>query len=236
MFEPSAHERGDRNPSSSIDSPQNTVCGCLFHSTSTLTIRHTDTVVPWPQLNLGCPHWYQQLPNLPITWCVDDVLAMGDCLTKDLGIPRERTQCLLAPSHGNVYTDIGSNPTRANILRLLHSLATNLAIGCGDPIIIYFAGHGTCYLWTEEDADIELEEEHDAECLQNFVEALCPMDRNTFDVSGSLVTDITNRELNATLAQIYSTKDNRIMFIFWTAATPAASCEEWAEKPARFPQ
>ncbi|PBK85084.1 hypothetical protein ARMGADRAFT_891599, partial [Armillaria gallica] len=116
-------------------------------------------------------------------------------------------------SHGNMYTDIGSNPTWANILRLLHSLTTNPAIRCGDPIIIYFAGHGTCYLWTEEDVDIESEEDHDSECPQDFVEALCPVDRNTFDVSGSFITDITDRELNATLTQISSTKGNQITFI-----------------------
>ncbi len=102
---------------------------------------------------------------------------MGDYLIKDLSIPREQTQCLLAPtSHRNTYTDIGSNPTQANILCLLHSLATNLAIRHGDPIIIYFAGHGTRYLWTEEDVDIELEEDHDSERPQDFVEALCPVD------------------------------------------------------------
>ncbi|SJL17446.1 uncharacterized protein ARMOST_20996 [Armillaria ostoyae] len=197
MFEPSAHERGDRNPSSSIDSPQNTA------------YRHCR-------------------PLAPVEFGLSSLVSMATQPTHYV--------CLLAPSHRNTYTNIGSNPTRANILCLLHSLATNPAIGCGDPIIIYFAGHGTCYLWTEEDADIELEEEHDAEHLQNFVEALCPVDRNTFDVSGSLVTDITDRELNATLTQIYSTKGNQITFIFWTAATLAASCEEWAEKPAWFPQ
>ncbi|PBK88324.1 hypothetical protein ARMGADRAFT_899019, partial [Armillaria gallica] len=152
-------------------------------------------------------------PTYPLCGCVDDTLAMGDYLTKDLGVPRERIQCLLAPtSHRNVYTNIGY-PTRANILCLLHSLATNPAIRCGDPIIIYFAGHGTRYLWTEEDVNIESEEEHDAERLQESVEALCPMDRNTFDVSGSLVTDITDRELNTILSQIYRTKGNRITFI-----------------------
>ncbi|PBK59627.1 hypothetical protein ARMSODRAFT_845697, partial [Armillaria solidipes] len=149
--------------------------------------------------------------SYPLRGCVADAMAMGDYLTEDLDVPRERIQRLLAPSsHSDTYTDVGSIPSRANILSLLLSLAANPAIEHGDPIVIFFAGHGTRYLWSEED---DFNEEQDVEPSQKFVEALCPVDRNTLDISGKLITDITDRELNAILVHISRMKGNRITFI-----------------------
>ncbi len=112
--------------------------------------------------------------SYPLRRCVTDTLAMGDYLTKDLDIPKERIQYLLAPtSKSDTHTDFGSVLSHANIISMLLSLAVNPYIEHEDPIIIFFTGHGTRYLWLDSDADFD--EEHDDD-PQNFVKALCPVD------------------------------------------------------------
>ncbi|PBK60331.1 hypothetical protein ARMSODRAFT_982425 [Armillaria solidipes] len=71
----------------------------------------------------------------------------------------------------------------------------------------------TRYLWSEEDGDTDFNEEQDVKPSQKFVEALCPVDRNTLDISGKFITDITDRELNAILVHISRMKENQITFI-----------------------
>ncbi|PBK90832.1 hypothetical protein ARMGADRAFT_877939, partial [Armillaria gallica] len=107
-------------------------------------------------------------------------------------------------------TDVSSVPSRANIISLLHSLTTNPNIEHGDPIIIFFAGHGSRYLLSDHDDN---QEHDDDECPPKFVEAFCPMDRDTLDSSGVPIPNITDRELNTILSQISRTKGPRITFI-----------------------
>ncbi|PBK82958.1 hypothetical protein ARMGADRAFT_872760, partial [Armillaria gallica] len=86
--------------------------------------------------------------------------------------------------------------TRSNIISALVGICKNTEIRRGDNIIIFFAGHGTCY-----------------PCAKYFkdtigglgtVEALCPMDR------GSTIPDISDREMNIILKQICRSKGHRI--------------------------
>ncbi len=140
----------------------------------------------------------------PLNGCVTDALAMEQYLTDDLLVPRERIQILLGPR--NTVTDASSLPSRANILSLLLSLTTNPNIEHGDPIIIFFAGHGSRYPLSDHDDDED-------ECPPKFAEAFCPMDRGTLDSSGVPIPSITDRELNTILSQISRTKGHRITVI-----------------------
>ncbi|KAK0227215.1 hypothetical protein EDD85DRAFT_776991, partial [Armillaria nabsnona] len=88
---------------------------------------------------------------------------------------------------------------RANIIRALCSLVHNPQIEQGDNIVIYFSGHGSTggrpgdHLFP--------------------IEALCPIDRNTIDSSGSRVPDISDREINAILTEISRAKGHHITCI-----------------------
>ncbi|KAK0219723.1 hypothetical protein EDD85DRAFT_730162, partial [Armillaria nabsnona] len=143
--------------------------------------------------------------SYPLRDCVADALTMEEYL---------RIQRLLGPAcYGDTSTDVSSIPSRTNIISLLHSLTDNPNIERNDPIIIYFAGHGSHYPWSDDDNDPDFDEELNDEHSQKFIEVLCPMDHNTLDSSGAPTPDITDRELNAILAQISCTKGNRIMCI-----------------------
>ncbi|KAK0194573.1 peptidase C14, caspase domain-containing protein, partial [Armillaria mellea] len=144
----------------------------------------------------------------PLHGCVADTLAMKAYLADNLFIPKERIQTLLGPY--NTVTDASSLPSRARILSLLLSLATNPDIEHGDPIIIFFAGHGSRYLLSEHDDN---EEYDDNECPPTFVETFCPMDRDSLDSSGVPIPNITDRELNTILSHISCTKGRQITFV-----------------------
>ncbi|KAK0484556.1 caspase domain-containing protein [Armillaria novae-zelandiae] len=149
----------------------------------------------------------------PLRGCVADALAMERYLVDHLLVPRERIQRLLGPA-GDISTDVSSIPSRAKVISNLHSLITNPDIKRGDPIIIFFSRHATRYpLSDDDDNDPGFDSELDEECSPEYVEVLCPMDRNTIDNSGAFIPDITDRELNTLLAQIARTKGNRITFI-----------------------
>ncbi|KAK0205479.1 hypothetical protein DFS33DRAFT_1239179, partial [Desarmillaria ectypa] len=154
-------------------------------------------------------------PSNPLRGCVADALAMKQHFVEDLLVPRERIQSLLGPTDQGHDTpaDVSSIPSRANILSVLLSLITNPNIERGDPIIIFFAGHGSRYPLSDDDDDPDFDEEPDDERSRKFVEALCPIDRNTRDSGGVLIPDITDRELNTILSQISRSKGHRITFI-----------------------
>ncbi|KAK0439715.1 uncharacterized protein EV420DRAFT_1733519 [Desarmillaria tabescens] len=70
----------------------------------------------------------------------------------------------------------------------------------GDIILIYFAGHGSGYP----------EPGHREDGPDNAIEAICPIDRGTELTDGTLIPDISDRELNAILSVISSAKGHRI--------------------------
>ncbi|KAK0194566.1 peptidase C14, caspase domain-containing protein, partial [Armillaria mellea] len=148
--------------------------------------------------------------SYPLHGCVADALAMEQYLVDDLLVPRERIQRLLGPARdGDTSTDVSSIPSRASIISLLLSLTTNPSIKHGDPIIIFFAGHGSRYPLSDDDND----NDEDDECPFRFVKALCPMDRHAPNKSSVIIPDITDRELNAILKQISYAKGSQITFI-----------------------
>ncbi|KAK0441724.1 caspase domain-containing protein [Desarmillaria tabescens] len=176
-----------------------------------------------PKLRLGASRVWAVLIGIdgyssyPLRGCVADALAVEQYLAEDLLVPRERIQSLLGPANCvGTPTDVSSViPSRTNIISILLSLITNSIIEYGDPIIIFFAGHGSRYSLSDKDGDDDpdSDKEHDDEQTRKFVEVLCPVDRNTLDDSGALIPDISDRELNTILSEISRTKGHRITFI-----------------------
>ncbi|PBK90855.1 hypothetical protein ARMGADRAFT_1082580 [Armillaria gallica] len=176
------------------------------------TLREAD---PWPLLDPS--RIYAVLIGIdgystyPLRGCVADAVEMKKYLVEYLHVPNERSQGFLGPvPYGDTSTDVSSlSPSRANILSVLLSLITNLDIKYGDPIIIFFAGHGSRYLLSSQDGP----DDDKALSPPKFVEAFCPMDRDSRDSNGVPVPDISDRELNTILSQIFNEKGSRITCI-----------------------
>ncbi|PBL04310.1 hypothetical protein ARMGADRAFT_1004895 [Armillaria gallica] len=125
---------------------------------------------------------------------------MEQYLTEDLGVPRNRIQRLLGSKEHTSPGDL-IYPSRAHIIDTLVSIIHNSEILYGDNIIIYYSGHGSYYLSEEQGDETE------------YIEALCPIDRDIFDDDGKPIPDISDRELNTILTQISRFKGHRITVI-----------------------
>ncbi len=134
---------------------------------------------------------------------------MKELLMVKFEVPEHRIQCLLGPN--NPTPSSSMTPSRTNILNMLSNLIGNVQIQRGDNIIIYYAGHGSRYLYSPEWA-------HESTCLKADVcpiEAMCPIDRDTMDPDspGRWIPDISDRELNALFTQISRAKGHKITFL-----------------------
>ncbi|KAK0194751.1 hypothetical protein F5146DRAFT_1022562 [Armillaria mellea] len=126
---------------------------------------------------------------------------MEKYLTEDLGVPSNRIQILLG-SKEHTSPEDPMNPSRAHIVGALLSLITNPEIAPVDNIIIYYSGHGSyCVPHVDEDDEIE------------FIETLCPIDRDTLDENDKPVPDISDREFNTILSLIARAKGHYITVI-----------------------
>ncbi len=126
---------------------------------------------------------------------------MEKYLTEDLRVPRDRIQLHL-DSTEDASLIVPIYPSRAHIIDALLSLITNPEIAYGDNIIIYYSGHGSYYPHhTEEDDEPE------------YMETLCPIDRDTLGENDKPIPDISDRELNTILTLISRAKGNRITLI-----------------------
>ncbi|PBK95123.1 hypothetical protein ARMGADRAFT_863898, partial [Armillaria gallica] len=137
--------------------------------------------------------------SYPLRGCVLDARLMEKYLTEDLGVPKDHIQLLLG-SEEHISPDDPMNPSCANIIDALLSLATNAEIKDGDIIIIYFAGHGSSYPSPDDVA------------IYGDIETLCPIDRDII-VNDEAIPDIGDRELNAILSLIAEYKRSRITVI-----------------------
>ncbi len=135
---------------------------------------------------------------------------MKEFLTKVLGVPEGRIQCLLSPNPTPC-----PDPERKNIIDTLLNLSTNPEIQHGDNIIIYFSGHGSSYELSDfyEAGDIAAE---------GSIEALCPVDRTASGTESS-IPDISDREINIILAEIAHAKGNHITLILDCCYSSGAS-------------
>ncbi|SJL17911.1 uncharacterized protein ARMOST_21480 [Armillaria ostoyae] len=139
--------------------------------------------------------------SYPLRGCVPDARLMERYLTEDLGVPSNRIQLLLG-SKEHMSPEDPVCPSRAHIVDVLLSLTTNPKIAYGDNIIIYFSGHGSYYPYhTEEDDEPE------------YIETLCPIDRDTPGEDGKPVPDISDWEFNTILSLISRAKGHCITVI-----------------------
>ncbi|KAK0437903.1 uncharacterized protein EV420DRAFT_154423 [Desarmillaria tabescens] len=149
--------------------------------------------------------------SYPLLGCVSDARLMEKYLIENLDVPGDRIQLLLGSTE-HTSSDHPMNPSRTRIIHTLLSIIGNSQIKYGDNIIIYYAGHGSCYpctegLYNEEDDEKLAVEE------TGFIEALCPIDRDTVDSNGVPIPDISDRELNTILTLISQAKGSRITVI-----------------------
>ncbi|PBK99020.1 hypothetical protein ARMGADRAFT_485964 [Armillaria gallica] len=151
----------------------------------------------------------------PLNGCVSDALEMNDYLLNDLGVPKNRIQLLLGPSgkHCDHCLPVEySSPSRTNIISTLCDLITNPKIEKDDSIVIYFAGHGSCYDHTGFPGNFDNgSSEISFQDLQ-MITALCPIDRDNQD-GGAHIPDISKREIDAILSQLCLEKGHNITFI-----------------------
>lgn len=139
--------------------------------------------------------------SYPLRGCVPDIQLMEKYFTEDLSVPRNRIQ-LLVGSNEHLSPRDSMNPSRAHILAALLSLVTNPEIAYGDNIIIYFSGHGSSYPpGTKGDSEAD------------YIQALCPIDRDTPGENGKPVPDISDREFNTILSLISRVKGHNITVI-----------------------
>ncbi|KAK0184132.1 peptidase C14, caspase domain-containing protein, partial [Armillaria mellea] len=139
--------------------------------------------------------------SYPLRGCGSDVRLMEKYLIEDLSVPRNRVQLLLGSKEHQSPED-PIYPSRAHIVDALLSLITNSNIAHGDNIIVYYSGHGSYYpYYTEEDDEPE------------YIETLCPIDRDTPGEDGKPVPDISDRELNMILSLISRAKGHYITVI-----------------------
>ncbi|KAK0184104.1 hypothetical protein F5146DRAFT_885722, partial [Armillaria mellea] len=139
--------------------------------------------------------------SYPLRGCVPDVELMEKYLTEDLGIPRNRIQILLG-SKKHMSPEDPICLSRAHIVDALLSLITNPEIAHGENIIIYCSGHGSYYSYHMKDED-----------EPEYIETLCPIDRDTPGEDGKPVLDISDREFNTILTLISGANGNHITVI-----------------------
>ncbi|KAK0209625.1 hypothetical protein IW262DRAFT_1498251 [Armillaria fumosa] len=138
----------------------------------------------------------------PLDGRVSDALTMKKFLIDELKVPEHRIQCLLGSN--NPIPGSPMTPSRANIVDVLYSLIDNVQIKSSDNIVIYYAGHRSSYYCSLAG---QCAATGSSACLSAGVcpiQAMCPIDRDNAD--GSLIPDISDRELNTLFAEIVYAK------------------------------
>ncbi|KAK0505481.1 hypothetical protein EDD18DRAFT_1049419, partial [Armillaria luteobubalina] len=153
----------------------------------------------------------------PLKCSVTDAQSFREYLTTDLGVPGMRIQLLLGSKKYNPESsksrDDPMYPSRVRITTTLLSLIDNPKIKKGDNIIIYYAGHGSSYQCSDY-SDVEDADYHEiSPGSTGYIEALCPIDRDTVDENGNIIPDISDREFNTILTLISRAKGNHITVI-----------------------
>ncbi|KAK0215154.1 caspase domain-containing protein [Armillaria fumosa] len=145
----------------------------------------------------------------PLRGCVSDAILMEKYLKEEIGVPGERIQLLLGSQ--DTSSEDPSFPSHTNIVETLLSLVNNPQIEVGDNIVIYFSGHGTSYSPIEYYPG-DTADNRSLGGVDQSIEAICPIDRDTIDDSGLRVPDISDREINSIFQQISRSKGHRITF------------------------
>jgi Caspase domain len=125
-----------------------------------------------------------------LEFAVADAQAIKTYLETSLGVPTSQIKTLF-----------NKEATRDAIIESLRDLATNNSINRGDPILIYYAGHGSTSEapdgWESGGSDIQILVSHDT---------LCDSDNNR-------VFGIPDRTIGVLLEEIAQKKDDNIVWI-----------------------
>ncbi len=127
----------------------------------------------------------------PLQGAVPDALSFKRWLQIERGIPAEQIVLL---------TD--KEATCSAIIDSLTNLKTDNRIQRGDPIFIYYAGHGT-----------EIKSPENWECGRDDqkIQAIVPYDCDTYDNSGELIGPISDCTLGTLIGNIAVEKGNNIV-------------------------
>ncbi|KAK0444024.1 caspase domain-containing protein [Armillaria borealis] len=146
----------------------------------------------------------------PLQGCVSDVRLVERYLTEHLHVPPNRIQLLLGSKEHTSPVD-PMNPSRAHIIGALLNIIDNPEILYGDNIVIFYSGHGSSYAFEREGDGVK------------FIEALCPIDRDTIGDDVKPVPDISDREFNTILTLISRAKGHCITVILDCCYSGSAS-------------
>lgn len=134
---------------------------------------------------------YQSLPKL--RGAVADVHAMTDYLQMAMGVQSSRIHLL---SNGAA--------TKKGILTSLQELSASGDIQADDPLIIYFAGHGSMVGSPDE-------QRSDTGGLKTRVRLLCPQDFTPGMEDVDHANGITHSTIRDCLEQVHEAKSNKIV-------------------------
>ncbi|KAG9128408.1 hypothetical protein FRC07_013748 [Ceratobasidium sp. 392] len=123
---------------------------------------------------------------------VRDAESFRDYLIKQLAVPEAQIVALL-----------NKQATRDNIIGAIRALGTNSKIKPQDPIVIFYAGHGTM-----------LDKPEGWEAGESQIQALVPYDIKAEDASRNPIVPIPDRTIAALLNEIAQTKGDNITVIF----------------------
>ncbi len=129
---------------------------------------------------------YEGIPKL--TGAVPDADAIERYLTIDLGVAEQHIRSLR-----------DKDATRSRVIQELQAMAHDPRIEVGDPIVFYYAGHGSTVQSPHDwgNTDIQLILPYDYSC----------------EVDGVTVNGIPDRTIGALLAKLAEAKGNNIVIL-----------------------
>ncbi|KAG8794534.1 hypothetical protein FRC12_023743 [Ceratobasidium sp. 428] len=157
--------------------------GVLSQETKTLPIKDV-TNPPLHALIIGIDDYVDdKVPNLQ--GAEQDAQSFRDYLINDVFVPQAQIKTLLS-----------KDATRANIIDGFKALAIHPNIKKQDPIVIFYAGHGT-----------KLKKPEGWEAGEDHIQALVPQDVKQKDASGNIILPLPDRTIATLLNDIASTND-----------------------------
>ena len=156
-------------------------------------------------LVIGIDAYDSDAPKLsPLKRAVADSDKIKDWLLNRLGVPES-----------NIRTLQNGAATRSAIIQALKDLSTNVKIKRDDPILIYYAGHGS-------EAPAPKEWNWDTDMIQMIL----PCDYGRKSESNRAVPAIPDRTLGVLISQIAQEKGNNIVRYIFDRGQSTRSCAE----------
>ena len=141
----------------------------------------------------------------PLSGACADADDFNKLLVETFGVDPEKIINLRNNGSDKKHPDHGP-ATYSNIIAKIQSLKDNRSIRKGDPIVIYFSGHGARS--RSEDLDSE---SLSMNCAP-FIESICPVDIDSCDASeNTVITAIPDFTIRGLLNELSQEKGNNIV-------------------------